>query len=84
MSFSAVSWTLTSGAAMKRSTQITAASSWRACAANFRHLPGSAAGRPAAPGEADDGGETTHPPQDQKSAVLLGRYCWKRCDRLWA
>ena len=25
---------------------------------------------------------TTHPAQDQKSAVLLARYCWKRCDRV--
>ena len=24
----------------------------------------------------------TDPAQDQKSAVLLARYCWKRCDRV--
>ena len=34
ISFSAISWSAASGAAMKRSTQTTAASSWRACAAD--------------------------------------------------
>ena len=81
---SAVSWSPASGAAMKRSTHTTAASSWRACAADS-----SAISRALPP--------VTQPPQEkptmvatradparaQNSTALLARYCWKRRDSVW-
>jgi hypothetical protein len=84
ISCNAVSCAPASGAAIKRSTHTTAASSWRACAAEsfaiFAALP--PVTQP--PQEKPTMVATmTDPAQAQNSTALLAWYWWKRCDRVW-
>ena len=84
ISCSAVSWSPASGAAMKRSTHTTAASSWRACAAESSAISRALPPVTQPPQEKPTMVATmTDPAQAQNSTALLARYCWKRCDRVW-
>src|SRR5687768_5305440 len=69
---------------MKRSTHTTAASSWRACAADSSAISWALPPVTQPPHEKPTiVAATTDPAQAQKSTVLLAWYCWKRCDRVW-
>src|SRR5918996_2826021 len=69
---------------MKRSTHTTAASSWRACAAESSAISRALPPVTQPPQEKPTTVATmTDPAQAQNSTALLARYCSKRCDRVW-